>query len=263
MPTIMLDSFFDFDIFHKLGTSLFLGALVIYFVAGFIKGTLGIGFPTAAISLSAQFTDARTAISLVIIPMIITNAWQIFRNRQVAWVLGNFWRVLVLMIIFIAIFTQVSSTIPVAYVTAFLGAFITLYAATTLYKPIFSFRQEQDPAAQLIAGTSAGIMGGIAAMWAPPIMIYLSARGMSKDQFVATTGVLLFVASMILFAGYLRADMIGPSVVLVSCILLIPSMAGMVLGERLRNRLSAHSFERLLLWFFLLMGLNLIRRALW
>ncbi|MFT4728557.1 MAG: putative membrane protein YfcA [Granulosicoccus sp.] len=258
----MLEAFFDMDAFLSLGTPLILGAVAIYFVAGFVKGTLGIGFPTAAISLLAQFTDARTAISLVIIPMIVTNGWQIWRNRQIRWVLSNFWRMLVLMVIFIALFTQVASAVPVAYVTAFLGAFITLYAATTLYKPIFKFRQERDSIAQVIAGTSAGIMGGMAGVWAPPIMIYLSVRGITKDQFVATTGVLLFVGSTILFSGYWHADMIGPSVVLISCFLLIPSMAGMILGERLRHRLSAQRFERLLLWFFLLMGLNLIRRAL-
>ncbi|MFT6302851.1 MAG: putative membrane protein YfcA [Granulosicoccus sp.] len=258
----MLETFLDMEAFLNLGTPLILGAVAIYFVAGFVKGTLGIGFPTAAISLMAQFTDARTAISLVIIPMIVTNAWQIWRNRQIKWVLSNFWRVLVLMVIFIALFTQVSSAVPVAYVTAFLGAFITVYAATTLYKPIFKFKQEYDSIAQVIAGTSAGIMGGIAGVWAPPILIYLSARGVTKTQFVATTGVLLFVGSTILFSGYWHAGMIGPSVVLISCFLLIPSMAGVILGERLRNRLSAQRFERLLLWFFLLMGLNLIRRAL-
>jgi uncharacterized membrane protein YfcA len=262
MRFLMFETFLDMDAFKSLGTPLILGAVLIYFVAGFVKGTLGIGFPTAAISLLAQFTDARTAISLVIIPMMVTNAWQIWRNRKIKWILRNFWRVLVLMLIFIALFTQVSSAVPVTYVTVFLGAFITLYAATTLYKPIFSFKQENDSIAQIVAGTSAGIMGGIAGVWAPPILIYLSARGITKNQFVATTGLLLFFGSLVLFSGYWHAGLIGPSVMLMSCFLLVPSMSGMILGERLRNRLSAQRFERLLLWFFLLMGLNLIRRAL-
>lgn len=249
------------DAFLSLGSPLIIGAVVTYFIAGFVKGTLGIGFPTAAISLLAQFTDARTAITLVVIPMIVTNAWQIWRNRQIGWVLSNFWKVLVFMIIFIGLFSQISSAVPVALVTVFLGAVITLYAATTLYKPIFSVKPEHDSIAQLIAGTSAGIMGGITGVWAPPMMIYLTARGVTKAQFVATTGVLLFVGSTILFSGYWHADMLGPPIVLISCFLLIPSMIGMVLGERLRHRLSAQRFERLLLWFFLLMGLNLIRRA--
>lgn len=257
----MLDIPVEMAALSSFGTPLIIGAVFIYFIAGLVKGTLGIGFPTTAISLLAQFTDARTAISLVIIPMIVTNGWQIYRNWQVKWVLSTFWRLLVFMAVFIALFTQISTAVPVAFVTAFLGVAITMYAATTLYKPLINFKQEHDSRAQVIAGTSAGIMGGIAGVWAPPMLIYLTARGITKNQFVATTGVLLFVGSSVLFSGYWHADMIGPSVMLISCILLVPSMAGMILGERVRDRLSAKRFERLLLWFFLVMGLNLIRRA--
>ena len=67
-------------------TPLMLSAAVIYFIAGMIKGMLGIGFPTAAVSLLAQVTDTRTAIALVVIPMMVTNAWQVWRSRRVRWV---------------------------------------------------------------------------------------------------------------------------------------------------------------------------------
>jgi uncharacterized membrane protein YfcA len=193
--------------------------------------------------------------------MLVTNAWQVWRNRQVKWVFSQFWKVFLFMVIFIGLFSQVSSIIPVDYIAAILGLIITLYAVTTLYKPIFILKQEHDSMAQVITGTSAGVMGGLAGVWAPPIVIYLSARGISKNQFVATAGVLLLGGSIILFGGYLRAGIIGPSVAFISCVLLVPSMVGMVLGEQLRHRLSSKRFERLLLWFFLIMGLNLIRRA--
>jgi len=105
-------------------------------------------------------------------------------------------------------------------------------------------------------------MGGLAGLWAPPIMIYLTARGVSKEQFVAVTGVLLFSGSTILLAGYWRQELVSPSVLLVSCVLVIPAMMGMIIGERIRSKLSAKVFERVLLWTFLIMGLNLVRRAL-
>jgi len=63
-----------------LPLSILLAALFIYLVAGIVKGMLGIGFPTAAVSLMAQVTDARTAITLVIMPMLVTNIWQVYRS---------------------------------------------------------------------------------------------------------------------------------------------------------------------------------------
>ena len=257
----MLEKMIDPDVIKGLGVSFIVGAFAIYFIAGLIKGTLGIGFPTTAVSLLAQGTDARTAISLVIIPMMVTNLWQVWRNRQIEWVLTNFWRVLVLMVVFIAIFSQVSSIVPIAFITAFLGFAISIYAATTLFAPVFTLKKEHDGPAQYVAGIMAGIMGGLAGMWAAPILIYLSARGITKEQFVATTGLILLVGSSILFVGYWNAGMIGSTIALISCFLLVPSMAGMLMGEHLRKRLSARRFQRVLLWFFLLMGLNLIRRA--
>ncbi len=246
-----------------LSTSLLLVAGFIYFLSGLVKGTLGVGFPTTAVSLLAQITDARTAISLVILPMIVTNAWQIWRSRQILWVFKSYWPLLLIMIVFMGLSTQLASVVPIAYITLFLGAVISLYAATTLYKPIFKISPEKDTKAQIVAGITSGVMGGISGIWGPPIMMYLNARGISKEQFVAAAGILLFAGSSVIFVGYWKADIIGPSITLISCALLLPSMAGMILGERVRKTLSANRFERLLLWMFLIMGLNLIRRAVW
>jgi len=237
-------------------------AVVIYFLAGLVKGTLGIGFPTTAVSLLAQTTDARTAISLVVVPMVVTNAWQCWRSGQAHWVIASFWRLLVFMLLFIAIFSQLASAVPVVYLTAILGAVVSLYAASSLYKPVVRIPAKHDKRAQVLTGVSAGVMGGMAGVWAPPILIYLTARGIPKDQFVATTGLLLFLGSSVLLAGYWHGGLLGSAIVMLSSVLLLPSMLGMVCGEKLRERLSAKRFERALLWFFLLMGLNLIRRAL-
>ncbi len=259
----MFESLWGSSVLGGLPASLLALAALIYLFAGVVKGTLGIGFPTTAVSLLAQFTDARTAISVVIIPMIVTNAWQVWRSRQIRRVVSSYWRLLISSVIFIALFAQLSSVIPVEYVTLFLGSVISFYSITTLYKPVFTIRPEKDKQAQVVAGVASGIMGGIAGVWAPPVIMYLTARGVSKEQFVATAGVFLFSGSVVLFIAYWNTGLVGPSVAIASCFLLIPSMLGMVLGERVRHQLSAKRFEKLLLIVFLIMGLNLIRRAIW
>ena len=163
-------------------------AFVVYFIAGIIKGTLGIGFPTAAVSLLAQFTDARTAITIVIMPMLITNVWQVLRSREFVSVIRQVWLLLVLMLLFIAIFSQLASTVRVDILTAVLGGIVALYSLHSLYARSLDLNPVLDTPAQVAAGISAGIMGGLVSVWAPPILIYLSARRLPKDQFVATAG---------------------------------------------------------------------------
>ena len=238
-----------------------LSAAVIYFIAGMIKGMLGIGFPTAAVSLLAQVTDTRTAIALVIIPMMVTNAWQVWRNRRVRWVLKTFWLLLFVMLLMTAVFSQVAGLAPVALLTGVLGLIVAVYSASSLYRPLFFIPERVDNLAQLATGISAGIMAGLTGVWSPPILIYLNARRLGKEAFVATTGVLMCLGSLVLFAGYVNAGLIGSSIIVMSCVLLVPSLLGFTAGEWVRGHLSAKRFERLLLWFFLIMGLNLIRRA--
>ncbi len=244
-----------------IATPLMLAAVFVYFTAGLVKGTLGIGFPTTAVSLMAQMTDARSAIMLVVIPMVVTNVWQVYRSRQIRWVIQRFSLLLVIMLVFIAIFSQFASVVPVALLSATLGAIVTGYAITGLYKPVVRIPDRYDRPSQLITGAGAGIMGGLTGVWAPPILIYLSARRLTKEQFVATIGLLLALGSLVLFTGYWHAGLLTQPMMIMSCLLLIPSMAGFVIGEQIRTRLSAHRFERALLWFFLIIGLNLIRRA--
>lgn len=237
-------------------------ALVVYFAAGIIKGTLGIGFPTTAVSLMAQFTDARTAITIVIMPMLITNVWQVFRSRQFVSVIKQVWLLLILMLVFIAIFSQLASVVRVDILTAVLGGIVSAYALHSLYAHSVQLNPALDTHAQVAAGISAGIMGGMVSVWAPPILIYLTARRLPKEQFVATAGVILLLGSSVLLLSYVETGVLGYGLFLCSVLLVVPSLLGFSVGEIIRHRLSPHRFQRWLLWFFFIMGMNLIRRAL-
>lgn len=237
-------------------------AVGVYFFAGIVKGTLGIGFPTTAVSILAQFTDARTAITIVIMPMLLTNIWQVIRSRQLMSVIRQIWLLLVLMLVFIALFSQLASLVRVDILTAVLGVIVALYALHSLYGRALTLNPARDTPAQVAAGISAGVMGGLVSVWAPPILIYLSSRQLPKEQFVATAGVILLSGSFVLLFSYTQSGVLGYGLFLCSTLLVVPSLLGFSIGEMVRQRLSAERFQRWLLWFFFIMGMNLIRRAL-
>ncbi len=241
---------------------LLLIALSIYCLAGVIKGVLGIGFPTAAVSLMAQVIDARTAIVMVIMPMLFTNLWQVFRSRKLLAGVAQIKILLVSMLIFIAFFSQLAARIQIDVLTVVLGVIVALYALHSLFSKPLTLPLKWDKPAQLVTGIWAGVMGGLVSVWAPPILIYMHARRYSKEQFVATTGVILLTGSCVLFLSYVNAGSLSTAMLMYSLLLVIPSLAGFAMGEFIRHRISAQRFQRLLLWFFFIMGLNLIRRAL-
>ena len=53
---------------------------LIYVVAGTVKGTVGVGLPTTAIGLSTLVLDPRAAIAAVLVPMLFSNGWQVWRT---------------------------------------------------------------------------------------------------------------------------------------------------------------------------------------
>lgn len=245
-----------------MSESLLVLALLVYLLAGTVKGTLGIGLPTTAVSLMAQFGDARTAIALAVIPMLVSNGWQVYRTGRVADTVRRFWPLGGSMMLMIGVSSQFAAGIDGDTLSLLLGATIVLFALLSLWRQPPPLAIRFDRPAQLLTGSVAGIMGGIAGIWAPPLIAYLSARRLEPDEFVRVIGLLLALGCVVLAAGYWRAGIITAAIAGPSLLLVVPAVTGFAIGERLRRRLSGHRFRQLVLMFFLVMGLNLMRRAL-
>jgi len=214
-----------------------------YFLAGLIKGTLGIGFPTAAIALTATVVDARTAIATVVIPMCLINAWQIYRSGNLIQVLQRNWRLTTTMMLAIAIFSVLSVDVPIRLLTLMLGIVTVCFAILSLWRSPPELPIKHDNVVQFITGGVSGVIGGLAGIWAPPIIVYLSARRVSNTEFVQTVGVLLFIGSAILLIGYISNGMVHTGNALFSTALLLPAIAGFTVGEQLRKKIANETFQ--------------------
>lgn len=242
--------------------SLIIAGVIIYFLAGVVKGTLGIGFPTSAIALFSLFVDARSAVAYVVIPMCVTNIWQIYRNGHLLEVCERYWRLIVAMIVAMAIMSVISAELPIQFLTAILALGITLFAVMGLWKTVPVLPEQFDKPAQLFTGLFAGIMGGLAGVWAPMLITYLSSRRVSPDEFIQAAGVFLLVGSLVLFFGFTHTGVINASNAPFSTFLILPALLGFSIGEQLRAGLDRVTFEKYVLVFFLIIGLNLFRRAI-
>ena len=58
--------------------------LAAFLCSGIIKGFLGIGLPAAAMALLTIFIDPKTAISLMVLPIIFANIMHFFVQKSVA-----------------------------------------------------------------------------------------------------------------------------------------------------------------------------------
>ena len=243
-------------------SSILLIASLCFVLAGTVKGVVGIGLPTTAIAVMSLWLDPRAAIAITLFPMLISNAWQVFRMGDIRQTAERYWLFGLVLFIGVGATTYLSKDVPQQVLIGALGLIIIAFSVINLWRDVPKIPDRFDRVSQVLGGISAGIMGGLTAVWGPPMVIYLSSRRVPKDEFVRATGLLIFAGSLPLIAGYLANGFLTRDLAWVSLVMLVPTIAGFTLGERIRSKLNGEAFRKTLLLVFLVLGANLLRRAL-
>ncbi len=237
-------------------------AALVFILAGTIKGIGGLGLPTASISMLSQFYDPYSAIALVIFPMLFSNIWQTYQSGEVLRTFKTYWPFGVMLMFFILIFANLSASIPVEILMVILGAVIILFSLSSLLFHPPELPRRFDKMAQIFAGSIAGIMGGLTAIWSAPMVIYLVSRRVDKNDFIRATGLLITMGTVPLCFGYWANGLLNGPLAGISMLMIIPTIIGFNLGAIIRRKIEPAIFQKVVLIIFLLMGLNLIRKAL-
>lgn len=237
--------------------------VVAYLVAGSVKGMTGMGLPTIAMGIMTLAIDPRSAIALNLIPMMTSNLWQLYRAGDLRGAIRRYFPLALILMICVWVTVTLTAGAPDKVLFATLGGAILLFVAVNVSRWRPSIPDRLDRPAQITAGVLAGVMGGLTSVWAPPIMIYLAARLTPKDEFVRASGLLLLSGTLPLSLGYVQQGFVTMQVAATSTALLVPTLLGFALGEKLRGYLSEAAFRRALLLAFFVMGANLLRKAIW
>lgn len=245
-----------------LDATLIPAVLAAYLLAGVVKGLTGLGMPAVALGITTLFLDPLLAVTLVLLPVALSNLWQMLRMGQTGaalWRLRWFMGALGLCLPPAAL---LAADAPEALLMAGMGLMFVLFAAMNLAFRLPPIPPRLDRGAQLAFGALAGVMGGLTALWGPPTAMYLTASGTERDAFIRATGVVFGLGSVPLLAAHVAHGGLDGPHALLSGALVLPTLAGFALGERVRRRMGAERFRQMLIWVFLGLGLNLMRRAL-
>ncbi|MRW87850.1 TSUP family transporter, partial [Pseudoduganella sp. FT26W] len=111
-----------------------------------------------------------------------------------------------------------------------------------------------------LAGAATGVMAGVTGVFVMPVAPYLQALNLDKDQLIQALGMAftvstLALAVMLTVRGEWHAAAAGGSL-----LALIPAMAGMQLGQWLRNRMQPALFRRCFFIALLALGAHQLVR---
>ncbi len=231
-------------------------------VAGAIKGFVGLGFPTAALGLLTLTLPPRVAISMILLPMLVSNVWQLFRAGEVRETIRRHWRFALVLAIGVSLTSYLSQGVDDRLLLALLGVAILLFVLLSWCDAVPRIPPHRLRLIEGISAVLSAILGGLTAAWAAPMTAYLVALRLSPVEFLRATGFLIAVGSFPLCATFLGLGYMTPRQATLSAALVLPTLLGFYLGERLRKRASPAQFRNGLLWVFLGLGLNLLYRAL-
>lgn len=247
-----------------LGAPAFWAALAVTLFAGFVKGAVGFAMPMIMISAFSSFLPPELALAGLILPTLITNLSQAFRQgwQPAAATMQSYHRFLIATVAFIAISAQFVHAIPRLWFLLLLGVPITLFALLQLSGRKLALKLAHRNRAEWVLGAIGGLYGGVSGVWGPPLLVYLLSIGAEKAETVRVQGVVFLIGAVVLLLAHLHSGVLTPSTAAFSAVLAIPAQLGQVLGYAVHDRLDQSRFRRWTQGLLALTGLNLVRQAL-
>jgi uncharacterized protein len=244
---------------HPAG--LFFAALAV-FVGGAVKGVAALGLPLVAIPLAALAVGLKSAVALLVLPMIGSNLAQSFQGGQIRRSLREFRVLAPATFVFALVGTHILVRVPQRPLEFVIGIFMIALPLVIHLRRDFVLRPEQRRWGDPLVGALAGLMGGIAAYYGPPLMLYVLGMRLTKDEFVSGISLLYWVAALGLLIGVLVSGAADATMLGWSAAMLVPAGAGLWLGQRIHFRLSEAAFGRVLIGVYLATGATFLAEAL-
>ena len=235
-----------------LGAIAFAGALVF--------GLTGFGSALITIPLASHLVPLPFALALFALADLVSAFGVGLENPRNA-VRGEWVRLVPMILAGTALGVTALVNMPRAVGMLLLGVFVLSFALYSLVR---------RPSARVIParwGWLAGFVGGITSSLfgagGPPYAIYLSQRGLTKEQFRATLGFATMTSISLRVAAFLVTGLLLDARVWIAAAVAAPcAFAGIAVSRRVFRRISRDMLLRAVTLMLLASGTSLVARAL-
>ena len=219
--------------------------IAVFAIAGMIKGTIGLGLPAVSMGLLTIFISPFHAATLLIVPSMATNFWQLFAEGHVLKLVRRFWPLLLGIIV-----GSIWSIFPTLghgefQSEALLGGMLALYGLYGLFSKNMPNLAPHEKWLSPIIGYLGGALTVATGVVVIPVVPYLQSLHLKRDDLVQSLG-LAFTISTICLAVFLQQNPVEdiPIDYKMSLIALLPALVGMWLGTKIRYRIPEQKFRK-------------------
>ena len=233
----------------------------VFLLAGGIKGVLGLGLPTVGMGLLSIVMTPVQAAGILVIPALVTNVWQIALGPALLRLVSRFALMIVATVIGTFSTVEFLATSSKSAATGALGAVLAAYAIYGLVGRRFEIQPRSERWLSPLVGFVTGMLNGATGVFVIPTAPYLASLRLDKEELVQVVGINALVCPLALAAGLmvhgqLRIEVAGSWIVA-----LVFSLAGMYLGQIVRQRTDEQIFRRTFFLGLLALGTYMCLRA--
>jgi uncharacterized membrane protein YfcA len=230
----------------------------VFAIAGMIKGTIGLGLPAVSMGLLSLVISPFQAATLLIIPSMVTNIWQLFAEGNVWRLVCRFYPLLLGIIVgsIWSIFPTLGHSHGSFHSEALLGAMLALYGLYGLFAKRMPNLAPHEKWLSPIIGYLGGALTVATGVVVIPVVPYLQSLHLKRDDLVQSLG-LAFTVSTICLAVFLHQNPVEDTPIdyKLSLIALIPSLLGMWVGTKIRHRIPEQKFRKVFFCGLVIFGL--------
>lgn len=233
-----------------------------FLLAGFVKGVTGLGLAIVPMAVLGLVMGPAEAAALLIVPILVTNLWQLAAGYSLVALLRRLWSLILAM----CLGTWAGMGLLVAdksgRASIALGGALMLYAIVGLVGKRLRVPAQAERWLSPVIGAATGIVTAATGVFSIPAVPYLQALGLEKDELVQALGLSFTAATLALALNLAVNGVLQASVAGASLLAVLPAATGMLAGQWLRSRIRADVFQFYFLVALLVVGSDLALRAL-
>ena len=225
-----------------------------FLIAGTVKGVVGLGLPMVSLALLTVAIGLPEAMSLLLVPSFVTNFWQAIFGGNGKIVLRRIWVLLVAATVTVWIGAAALTRVDLGLLSALLGVLLVVYSSINLSGYRLTFTPRQEIWLGPLVGLGNGLLTGMTGSFAVPGVMFLQAIGLPRDMLIQAMGMLFTVSTVALAFALQGNNFLTVELGALSTAALLPAVIGMVIGQRIKKKLSEQMFLRV--FFILLLSLG-------
>jgi len=232
-----------------------------YFIGNIVKGVSGFGAILVAVPLMSVVVEPATAIALTGVSVVTSNVWQLWDSRNAGFALREFWTLLAALLPATVLGAQFLAVVDPRLSGAVIGSMVVLFCLSLIFPVHPRVSPEQRRYLDPLIGGAAGLVGGASILSGTVLIVYLMAVDLKKEQFVGAIALMYLVSAIPIYVTLSFFDRYDTVTLLISAGLIMPAILGLMLGRRVRDRVSQTGFRRIVTLLLFVIGCLLVHRA--